>query len=483
MNTFGFDTYLSPATWRYGSREMRAIFSEVNRRRHWRRVWAAIAAVKCEIGLITPEQLADIEAHVDDVNVERSLEIERTLQHDLAAEAQAFAEQCPLAGQTIHTGATSADITDNADALIIRQALDLVRKRLADLLRAYEARIVETHQEGLVGLGFTHLQPAQPVPFAYRLANHAQDLLRILWQLEGFQVEAKGVKGAVGTGADYATLLEGTGLTFRQFHERVMQKLDLPALTVTGQTATRLIDVEYMSILFGLAATLHRIFTDQRLLQAMGETQEPFAKGQKGSSVMAYKKNPKDSEQICALAAAVMGFHAMAGYAAANNQLERTLNESAIRRIFIPEAFLFIDHCLIKARKVIAGMVINREKIARDLRTHGEFAGTGRLLVHLQQIGVPREDAYRMIQSCSLQAQEALVRGEENPLRDLLLAAIHALPNERAQAMTAEELADLIDASGYVGAAPELVDEFLAELRAALAAYPETGADSGESVF
>jgi adenylosuccinate lyase len=238
-----------------------------------------------------------------------------------------------------------------------------------------------------------------------------------------------------------------------------------------------------MSILYGLAATLHRIFTDQRLLQSMGETQEPFAKGQKGSSVMAYKKNPKDSEQICALSAAVMSFHSMAGYAAANNLLERTLNESAIRRVFIPEAFLFTDHCLIKARKVIAGLVINREKIARDLRTHGDFAGTGRLLVHLQQIGVPREEAYRMIQSCSLQAQEALVRGEENPLRDLLLAAIHALPQPEAQALTAEELASLVDASGYVGGAPELVEEFLAELRAGLAAYPAADTDTGESVF
>ncbi|NLC57142.1 MAG: adenylosuccinate lyase [Armatimonadetes bacterium] len=483
MNTFGYDTYLSPATWRYGSREMRAIFSEVNRRRHWRRVWAAIAQVKCEIGLITAEQLADIEAHVDEVNVERSLEIERTLQHDLAAEAQAFAEQCPVGGQTLHTGATSADITDNADALIVGQALELIRSRLAALLRAYEQRITELHRERLVGLGFTHIQPAQPVPFAYRLANHAQDLLRVLWQLEGYQVEAKGIKGAVGTGADYTTLLEGTGISFREFQERVMRKLGLSALTVTGQTATRLIDVEYMSILYGLAATLHRIFTDQRLLQSMGETQEPFAKGQKGSSVMAYKKNPKDSEQICALSAAVMSFHSMAGYAAANNLLERTLNESAIRRVFIPEAFLFTDHCLIKARKVIAGLVINREKIARDLRTHGDFAGTGRLLVHLQQIGVPREEAYRMIQSCSLQAQEALVRGEENPLRDLLLAAIHALPQPEAQALTAEELASLVDASGYVGGAPELVEEFLAELRAGLAAYPAADTDTGESVF
>jgi adenylosuccinate lyase len=388
-----------------------------------------------------------------------------------------------VGGQTLHTGATSADITDNADALIVGQALELIRSRLAALLRAYEQRITELHRERLVGLGFTHIQPAQPVPFAYRLANHAQDLLRVLWQLEGYQVEAKGIKGAVGTGADYTTLLEGTGISFREFQERVMRKLGLSALTVTGQTATRLIDVEYMSILYGLAATLHRIFTDQRLLQSMGETQEPFAKGQKGSSVMAYKKNPKDSEQICALSAAVMSFHSMAGYAAANNLLERTLNESAIRRVFIPEAFLFTDHCLIKARKVIAGLVINREKIARDLRTHGDFAGTGRLLVHLQQIGVPREEAYRMIQSCSLQAQEALVRGEENPLRDLLLAAIHALPQPEAQALTAEELASLVDASGYVGGAPELVEEFLAELRAGLAAYPAADTDTGESVF
>lgn len=483
MDGFGFDTYLSPATWRYGSRGMRSIFSEVNRRRQWRRVWSAIASVKCEIGLITPEQLADIEAHAGEINVARSLEIERTLQHDLAAEAQAFAEQCPVGGQTLHTGATSADITDNADALIVREALELVRTRLARLLRAFESQIAETHDERLVALGFTHIQPAQPVPFAYRLANYAQDLLHVLRQVEQFQVQAKGVKGAVGTGADYTTLLEGTGIGFREFQRRVMEKLGLEPLAITGQTASRLVDVEYMSILYGLAATLHRTFTDQRVLQSMGETQEPFAKGQKGSSVMAYKKNPKDSEQICALAAAVMSFHSMAGYAAANNLLERTLNESAIRRIYIPEAFLFTDHCLIKADKVVAGLIINRDKVRRDLRTHGDFAGSGRLLVHLQQVGVPREEAYRLIQACSQQAQEAVVRGDENPLRGLLLEAIHALPYAPAQALSAEELAELVDASGYVGAAFEIAGDFLAELRGALAAYPAEGAEASGTVF
>lgn len=479
---FGYDTYLSPATWRYGSQEMRAIFSEVNRRRHWRKVWAAIAAVKCEIGLIRPEQLADIQAHVDDVDVARSLEIERKLQHDLAAEAQAFAEQCPVGGQTIHTGATSADITDNADALIIRQAMNLVRRRLAQVLHAYERRITETLEERLVAIGFTHLQPAQPVPFAYRLANGAQDLLRVLWQLEAYEVQAKGVKGAVGTGADYSTLLEGTGVGFLEFHQRVMEKLGLCSLLVTGQTATRLVDVEFMSILHGLAATLHRIFTDIRLLQSMGEVQEPFGAEQKGSSVMAYKKNPKDSEQICALAAAVMALHAMAGYAAANNLLERTLNESAIRRVYIPEAFLYTDHCLLKARKVLSGLIINRDKIRHNLQTHGDFAGTGRLLVRLQQMGVPREEAYRLIQRCSQEAQEAVVRGEENPLRHLLLQAIHALPNEEARRLTPETLAELIDASIYVGSAFELTQEFLEQLRAALEPYPQEDTAS-EQIF
>ena len=482
-NAFGYDTYLSPATWRYGSREMRFIFSEVNRRGHWREVWAAVAEVKQEIGLITVEQLADIQAHVADVNVERSLEIERTLQHDLAAEAQAFAEQCPVGGQTLHTGSTSADITDNADAMIVRQALDLVRGRLVELLRAFEAQITETHEERLVAMGFTHIQPAQPVPFAYRLANYAQDLLHVLRRLEQFQGGAKGIKGAVGTGADYTTLLDGTGITFREFHARVMARLDLQALTIAAQTATRLVDVEFMGYLYELAATLHRVFTDQRVLQSMGETQEPFSKGQKGSSVMAYKKNPKDSEQICALTAAVMGFHGMAGYAAANNLLERTLNESAIRRIYIPEAFLYTDHCLIKARKVMAGLIINRDKVRRDLRTHGDFAGTGRLLVRLQQMGVPREDAYRMIQRCSLQAQENVLRGEENPLRDLLLQEIHALENDAARALTAKELGELVDASGYVGAAFELTGEFLLELRSALAAYPAAAEGAEQSVF
>jgi adenylosuccinate lyase len=262
-----------------------------------------------------------------------------------------------------------------------------------------------------------------------------------------------------------------------------MEKLGLQPLLIAAQTATRLVDVELMGMLHALAATLHRVFTDLRLLQSMGEAQEPFAEGQKGSSVMAYKKNPKDSEQICALAAAVMSLHSMAGYAAANNLLERTLNESAIRRVYLPEAFLFTDHCLIKAHKVIAGLLINRDKIRRDLRTHGDFAGTGRLLVRLQQMGVSREEAYRLIQRCSLKAQEAVVRGEENPLRALLLEAIHALPYSAAQSLTAADIEELVDASGYVGASFELTGDFLSQLRAVLAAYPEAAAAAADDLF
>jgi adenylosuccinate lyase len=367
-------------------------------------------------------------------------------------------------------GAAAADIKDNTDAVILRDALNLVKTRLAHLLRALLNRIRETHERRVVGMGYTHLQPAMPIPFSYRLANYGQDLLKVLKHWETLRIEGKGIKGAVGTSSGFAEILSPKGVSPQELERRIMRELDLPYSLIAGQTASRLTDVELVGALQQLAVTLHRMFTDQRILQSLGETQEPFAAGQKGSSVMAHKKNPKDSEQVCSLSAAMLGYYAMASYAASNNLLERTLNDSAIRRIYLPEAFLATDHILIKGYKIVSGLKINEVRIVNNLRTYGDFASTEKLLLFLQREGLDREVAYRLIQKCTLESAEAVVAGWPSPLKDHLIIELHQVGLE----ITREELDLILDPTEFVGDAFDRVEQFLREAEPALALYAKS---------
>ncbi len=476
MDEYG--RYLSVFTWRYASREMRRIFSEVHKRKCWRRIWVSLARAKMGVGLLNEADFRKIESLQDRVDVTASLKLEQVSQHDLDAELQTFAVQCGKPGATLHVGAAAADIKDNADALIIREALELSKIRLAHLLRTLIQRIRETKDRGIVGMGYTHLQPAMPIPLAYRLANYAQDLLKVLGAWEDLQVEGKGIKGAVGTSSGFAEILGGKGITPQELEARIMQDLGLPYARISGQTATRLTDVALLGALQQFAVTMHRIFTDQRLLQSMGETQEPFAEGQKGSSVMAHKKNPKDSEQICSLAAAILGYYTMASYAASNSLLERTLNDSAIRRIYLPEAFLAVDQMLIKGCKVMQGLKINETRVVNNLRTYGDFASTEKLLLYLQKEGMDREAAYRLIQKCTLESAEAVLNGWPSPLKDHLVVELSRGGIE----VTREELDYILDPTEFVGDAFERVDQFLSEAETALTPYPAPGPQT-EPVF
>lgn len=465
-----FESYQSVFSWRYGSHEMRRIFSEAFKRRCWRRIWLSIARAKRDQGILTREDYQKIEAQTDRVDVLASLKIEQVSQHDLDAELQYFASQCGKAGATLHAGAAAADIKDNADALILQDALNLLKVRLAHMLRALLTRTRETHERRVVGMGYTHLQPAMPIPFSYRLANYGQDLLKILHLWESIRVEGKGVKGAVGTSSGFAEILTDKGISPQELERKIMADLNLPYPRIAGQTASRLTDVELLGALQQLAVTLHRLFTDQRILQSLGETQEPFATGQKGSSVMAHKKNPKDSEQICSLSAALLGYYTMASYAASNNLLERTLNDSAIRRIYLPEAFLAADQMLIKGYKVISGLKVNEVRIVNNLRTYGDFASTEKLLLFLQREGLDREVAYRLIQKCTLESAEAVIAGWPSPMKDHLIIELHQVGLE----ITREELDLILDPTEFVGDAFERVEQFLQEAEPALAAYAQT---------
>lgn len=449
---FDHDTYLSPFTWRYGSDPMRGIWSLAHQRRVWRQIWVALAEAQAQAGLVTAEQLADLRAHMDDVDLQRAHEIEAEIHHDLMAEVRAYAEQCPVGGGVIHLGATSMDIEDNADALRLRASLDLVLNRLGGLLLTLADRIEA--EAGHVCMAFTHLQPAEPTTVGYRLANYAQDLLADWQALRQLRdgIRGKGLKGAVGTSASYGDLLEGTALTPRQLEAQVMASLGLGAFPVAHQTYPRRQDWEVVSGLAGLAMTIYRAAFDIRLLQSppFGEWSEPFGIRQVGSSAMPFKRNPIHTENLDSLARLLAALPRVTWDNAAHCLLERTLDDSGNRRVVLPQAFLIADEMLLRLRRVLDGLRIDADAIRCNLAIYGVFAATERVLMAAARRGGDRQLLHEWIRGHSLTAWEALRRGEANPLPSLLCA------DSRITALIpADEVLALLDAAHYVGDAPE----------------------------
>ncbi|NLS76604.1 MAG: adenylosuccinate lyase [Chloroflexi bacterium] len=466
MTEYTHDTFISPFTWRYGSDEMRRLWSEVQKRRLWRRIWVALATVQAEAGLVSPEQVADLAAHQDQVNWERAQQIEAELRHDLMAEVRAYAEQCPVGGGIIHLGATSMDVEDNADALRLRDSLRLVRQRLAAVLLALAERIEQ--EAGTVMMAYTHLQPAEPTTLGYRLAQYAQDFLEDLQALDLTLslVRGKGFKGAVGTSASYAHLLEGRGLSPRQMEERVMALLGLGAYPVSTQTYPRKLDFQALNALAGIAQSAYKFALDLRLLQSpvFGELAEPFGRSQVGSSAMPFKRNPITSESICSLARYVAELPRVAWDNAAYSALERTLDDSANRRVALPEGFMAVDDILIRLERVIKGLRVGREAIQAKLETYGPFAATEPLLMSLARAGADRQEMHERIREASMTAWAAIQRGEANPLADLLAADPRVLAY-LAPAQVREVLAQ----GAGVGDAPERALALAQRLRQAVA--------------
>ncbi len=464
---FAHESYLSPFTWRYGSEEMRRIWSEAHRRRLLRRVWVALARAQHEAGLVSPEQVADLEAHQQDIDLERAAQIEAAIGHDLMAELRTFAEQCPIGGRILHAGATSQDILDNADALRLREALEHTRRQLTTLLSTLADRIEETAD--LVCMGYTHLQPAEPTTVGYRLAQYGQDLLSDLEGLDRLRagVRGKGFKGAVGTSASYAQLLEGTGWTPERMERRAMELLGLEPYPVTTQVSPRKQDWQVLTVLAGIAQSLHRLAFDLRLLQspAIGEAGEPFGERQVGSSAMPFKRNPVNAENICSLARYVAALPGVAWENAANSLLERTLDDSANRRVILPNGFLAVDEMLRRATRILRGLVIDRIAIARNLAAHAPFAGSERLLMALVKAGADRQEMHEVIREHSLTAWAAVRAGRPNPLPDLL-AADPRLSGRLAP----DRIRALLAVSGYVGDAPQRARALAASIRDAVAA-------------
>lgn len=463
---FTHDTFISPLTWRYGSDEMRGIWSLEYQRRLWRQLWVALAEAQQEAGLVSAEQVADLRANQNNVDIPRALAIEAEIHHDLMAEVRTYAEQCHIGGGIIHLGATSMDIEDNADALRLRDALSLVIQRVRALLETL-AELIE-REANHVCMAFTHLQPAEPTTVGYRLAGYAQDLLEDHAALVRLRdgVRGKGFKGAVGTGASYAELLHGTSLTPAALEARIMQQLNLPAYTIATQTYPRRQDWDILNALSGVALTLYRLAFDLRLLQSppFGEWSEPFGAKQVGSSAMPFKRNPINAENIDSLARYVAALPRVAWDNAAHNLLERTLDDSGNRRLILPEAFLSVDEILNRTRRIMKGLRINGEAIKRNLDVYGTFAATERVLMEAARHGGDRQVLHEVIREHSLTAWDSLRRGEANPLPVLL-----ADDSRVTQFVAAESVPALLDASGHIGDAPERALQIAALIRETLA--------------
>ncbi|MHB1319741.1 MAG: adenylosuccinate lyase [Anaerolineae bacterium] len=428
MSAYSHETYISPFTWRYGSEAMRRIWSQMHQRRLWRRVWVALAAVQAEAGLVSEAQVEDLRAHQDDIDWERAQELERALRHDLMAEVRAYAEQCPVGGGIIHLGATSMDIEDNAEALRIAQSMGLIRAGLVTLLLALAERM-ESEAE-TTAMAYTHIQPAEPTTIGYRLAQYAYDFLSDLESLDALHIRGKGLKGAVGTSASYANLLAGTEMSADEMESRVMERLGLEAVPVSTQTYPRKMDYVVLSLLASIAGSAHKLALDLRLLQSpvFGELSEPFGQQQVGSSAMPFKRNPVNAESVCSLARYVSALPQVAWSNAALSMLERTLDDSANRRAILPDAFLAIDEILARLTRIVGGLQIGREAIARNLAIYGPFAATEPLLMELVKAGADRQAIHEAIRQHSMAAWEAVQRGSPNPLAEHL-AADDALTN------------------------------------------------------
>ena len=445
-----YSSYLSPFSWRYGTQEMRLLWSENHKRRLWRQVWLALAEVQAEFGLLRPEQVEDLRLHVKDVDVPRALEIEAEIHHDLMAELKVYAGQCPNGGGALHLGATSMDIEDNADAMRLRQSLDLIIDGTKGLLGSFVEKI-ETWKDIPI-IAFTHLQPAEPSTLGYRMAMYAQDLLMDFENLRRTRahLRGKGFKGAVGTSASYAELVGIDRLA--EFETRLSARLGLPFYPVTGQTYPRKQDYQILSALAGLGSSLYKFAFDLRLMQSppIGEWSEPFGRQQVGSSAMPFKRNPINAEKIDSLARLLAQMPRIAWDNAAHSLLERTLDDSANRRTMLPESFLISDELLQVSRRLLAGMQINPEAIGRNLKTYSPFAGTERVLMALAKAGADRQAMHERLRSHSLEAWQALQTGGENPLTVRLRTDAELL-----RYLPEDEILALMDAHQHIGDAPQ----------------------------
>jgi adenylosuccinate lyase len=467
--------YDNPLIGRYASPEMSTLWGPQRKFSTWRRLWVALAEAEAQLGLpITKKQIDELRQHVDDIDFAKAAEYERKLRHDVMAHVHAYGDVCPNARAIIHLGATSCYVTDNTDLILMREGLQLVAGRLAGVIHALATFAAKNRD--LACLGFTHLQPAQPTTVGKRACLWIYDLVQDLTELEHRlgQLKARGVKGTTGTQASFLELFKGDHAKVRKLDELVAKQMGFSAsYPVTGQTYSRKVDAQVVDVLTGIASSAHKAATDLRLLQSRKEIEEPFETEQIGSSAMAYKRNPMRAERICGLARFAISLQANTAATLATQWMERTLDDSANRRLVIPQAFLSVDAILLLCQNIASGLVVYPKVIARHLEEELPFMATETILMAAVSRGADRQDAHEGIRRHS-QAAAAVVK-EQGGANDLL---------ERlaGDAMFAGiDLSDALDPAKFVGRAPQQVDEFIGEVVEPIRKrYPQALAQTGE---
>ncbi|HBE61903.1 MAG TPA: adenylosuccinate lyase [Rhodopirellula baltica] len=447
--------YQNPLIERYASREMAFHWGPQRRFASWRKVWIALAEAEQELGIaITDAQIEQLKSFENKLNLDAAAKYERELRHDVMAHVHAYGDQCPDARGIIHLGATSCFVTDNADLLLIREALELTAKRLAATIDQM-AKFAAEHRD-LPCLAFTHFQPAQPTTVGKRACLWIYDLVLDLEAIEHRleTLRARSAKGTTGTQASFLELFSGDHDKVRALEKRIAEKLSFESVyAVTGQTYPRKVDAQLLDALSGIGQSLHKIATDIRLLAGRKEVEEPFEKKQIGSSAMAYKRNPMRSERICALGRFVMSLQSSPAMTAATQWMERTLDDSANRRLVIPQAFLAIDAALVLMQNVADGMVVYPATIAKNLGAELPFMATENILMQAVAAGGDRQDLHEQIR---VHSQAAALEVKQNAGDNDLLERLKGDEN-----FAGIDLEAAIDPHAYVGRAPQQVDEFM----------------------
>ena len=457
MNT---DRYVSPLSERYASKEMQYIFSPDMKFRTWRKLWIALAETERELGLnITQEQIDEMKAHADDINYDVAKERERQVRHDVMSHVYAFGVQCPKAKGIIHLGATSCYVGDNTDIIVMTEALKLVRKKLVNVIAELSKFAAQYKDQPT--LAFTHFQPAQPTTVGKRATLWTQEFLMDLEDLEYVLSTMKllGSKGTTGTQASSLELFDGDQETIDKIDPMIAEKMGFKSCyPVSGQTYSRKVDTRVLNILAGIAASAHKMSNDIRLLQHLKEVEEPFEKSQIGSSAMAYKRNPMRSERIASLSRYVMIDALNPAITSATQWFERTLDDSANKRLSVPEGFLAIDGILDLCLNVVDGLVVYPKVIEKRLMSELPFMATENIMMDAVKAGGDRQELHERIRELSMEAgKNVKVEGKDNNLLELIAA-------DPAFNLTLEDLQKSMDPSRYTGRAKEQTEAFIANV-------------------
>ncbi len=451
------DRYVSPLSERYASKEMQYIFSPDKKFRTWRRLWIALAETEKELGLnITQEQIDELKAHQDDINYDVAKAREKEVRHDVMSHVYAYGQQCPKAKGIIHLGATSCYVGDNTDIIVMTEALKLVRKKLVNVIR--ELAGFADEYKALPTLAFTHFQPAQPTTVGKRATLWMQEFCLDLEDLNHVISTMKllGSKGTTGTQASFLELFDGEQETIDKIDPMIARKMGFEeCYPVSGQTYSRKVDTRVLNVLAGIAASAHKMSNDIRLLQHLKEVEEPFEKSQIGSSAMAYKRNPMRSERIASLSRYVMVDALNPAITSATQWFERTLDDSANKRLSVPEGFLAVDGILDLCLNVVDGLVVYPKVIEKRLKSELPFMATENIMMDAVKAGGDRQELHERIRELSMEAgKNVKVNGGENNLLELIAA-------DPAFNLSLEDLKKTMEPSRYVGRAREQVETFL----------------------